>query len=400
MDFLPAAFRPGRDRVASVEDGLSGTTFLQPPSGRRPTIVPPEDQLGTFRHMVGIHSTRSLGSSLPEKSQGLHNNLHFDGRTAPNLGIYNRVVHREQIAKRAYKFASIGINSCLGIQIIVAAALTAMGAANSGHTAITAFGAINTVIAGLLTYLKGSGLPNRLRFYENEWKKVREYIEQRERDFSRPDCTLDVHEIVKVVESMYEEVKADVQTNTPDNYISVGDMRNRSAFTNPVPRLSSTASHVPRLSSMLPSSLGQYGDKIKELETKYGDRIHDFVDDLAHKHDHMRKLEKGLERDLETGKSRVMEEGRDIEKEIEGRRSRIVDFGRDVEMEAEAYRSNATRAAKDLEKDMQMHGQRTKDITREGMEAQERNLEDTTRDFEAFGQKLSHNAEWPPHHRT
>lgn len=94
-----------------------------------------------------------------------------------------------------------------------------MGAANSNHASITAFGAINTVIAGLLTYLKGSGLPNRLRYYENEWKGVREYIEQRER---RPDCPLDVHKMVRIIETMYEEVKADVQTNTPDHYISVG----------------------------------------------------------------------------------------------------------------------------------------------------------------------------------
>ncbi|KAF2866652.1 hypothetical protein BDV95DRAFT_441167, partial [Massariosphaeria phaeospora] len=173
-------------------------------------MVPEPDNLATFRHMVGIHSTRSFvpTTAIPDLS---HNNLHFEGRAAPNLGIYNRVVHREQQAKRGYKFSSILINTCLGTQVIVAAALTAMGAANTNHVSITAFGAINTVIAGILTYLKGSGLPNRIRYYENEWKKVREFIEQRERDFSRPDCTLDVHDVIHVIEAMYEEVKADVQ---------------------------------------------------------------------------------------------------------------------------------------------------------------------------------------------
>jgi hypothetical protein len=97
-----------------------------------------EDKLATFRHLVGIHSTQAPSAGgLPQ--------LYFDGRAAPNLGMYNRVVHREQQAKKSYKFASIMINSCLGIQIIVAAALTALGAANSSHRAVTAFGAINTV---------------------------------------------------------------------------------------------------------------------------------------------------------------------------------------------------------------------------------------------------------------
>ncbi|KAF2279428.1 uncharacterized protein EI97DRAFT_371271, partial [Westerdykella ornata] len=191
----------------------------------------PEDKLTIFRHLVGILSSPSLApNGEPNLS---HNNLIPNSRAAPNLGIYNRVIHRERQAKQGYKFAAVLINGCLGVQIIVAAALTAMGAAGSSSSGVTAFGAINTVIAGLLTYLKGSGLPMRLRYYENEWKKVREFIEQRERDFSRPDCPLDVYEVVRVVEAMYEDVKADIQTNTPDNFVSVGDLRNRRTATNP-----------------------------------------------------------------------------------------------------------------------------------------------------------------------
>lgn len=53
------------------------------------------------------------------------------------------------------------ISVALIMQLIVAAALTALGAADGNHGAVTVFGGINTVIAGFLTYLKGSGLPNR-----------------------------------------------------------------------------------------------------------------------------------------------------------------------------------------------------------------------------------------------
>ncbi|KAF2841042.1 hypothetical protein M501DRAFT_902223, partial [Patellaria atrata CBS 101060] len=191
------------------------------------TLIPADDKLTTFRLMVGIQSTSSLG--------GVAGPFEFAGRSAPNIGIYNRVVQRERKSKQGYKFASLLINGCLGLQIVVAASLTAMGAANSDSKAVTAFGAINTIIAGMLTYLKGSGLPNRLRYYENEWKKIREYIEQREREFTRPDCDLDVLQTVETIENMYEEVKADIQTNTPDNFVSVGDVRNRKSPTHPAP---------------------------------------------------------------------------------------------------------------------------------------------------------------------
>ncbi|KUJ17602.1 uncharacterized protein LY89DRAFT_584513, partial [Mollisia scopiformis] len=135
------------------------------------------------------------------------------GRPAPNLGIYARVVHNEGDAKAGFKYFSYLINGCLGLQIVVAAALTALGAAGGSRGAVTVFGAINTVIAGILTFLKGSGLPNRFKYYQTEWKRVREFIEQRERDFSRPTCDLDVYGVVAIVESMYEEVKLDLEAS-------------------------------------------------------------------------------------------------------------------------------------------------------------------------------------------
>lgn len=285
--------------------------------------------------MVGIHSTRSLATSsvVPDVS---HNNLHFDGRAAPNLGIYNRVVHREQEAKRGYKVASILINGCLGVQVIVAASLTAMGAASSSHVGVTIFGAVNTVIAGILTYLKGSGLPNRLRYYENEWKKIREFIEQRERDFSRPDCKLDVHEVVRVIETMYEEAKADVQSNTPDNYISVSDIRNRSNVTNP---------QIPKL-----SELTTHGKKFQELELKYGHRISEFLEGLAHKEEErLRQIEKGLGRHVEAEKTKVVNAEKDLEKDLEARKSRIIDAEKDMEREIESHGSRVLSVGRELE---------------------------------------------------
>lgn len=178
-------------------------------------------------------------------------------RPAPNLGIYSTVYDHEVKAKRQYKLFATLINACLGLQIIVAAALTALGAANGSHSAVTVFGAINTVIAGFLTYLKGSGLPNRMKYYQHEWAKVREYIEQRERDLSYTNNYIDVHEEVNIIRRMYEEVRADVENNIPDRFVSTGHLRSQQAMTHPAPPLA----HFPSYAQKGTPRIGQDMEK-------------------------------------------------------------------------------------------------------------------------------------------
>ncbi len=95
---------------------------------------------------------------------------------------------------------------------------TALGAGNGSHTQITALGAANTVIAAILTFTKGSGLPNRLRQYQCTLRKVREYIEQRERDFAQLDCQLDVDHEMKIIKEMYEQARQNDENNDPGTY--------------------------------------------------------------------------------------------------------------------------------------------------------------------------------------
>ncbi|KAI5866997.1 hypothetical protein GGS23DRAFT_593726 [Durotheca rogersii] len=179
--------------------------------------VPEDDPLTLYRLMVGISTSPYLGYSVKSP---------VGTRPAANIGIYTRVVSSEQKAKDSFKVYSVVINACYFFQIVVAASLTAMGAAGANNGVITAFGAINTIIAGFLTFLKGSGLPSRLKYYGDEWKKIREYIEQRERDFSRAGCSLDVHEVVATIDRMYNNTKREIEMNTPDSYTSVtGNVR-------------------------------------------------------------------------------------------------------------------------------------------------------------------------------
>ncbi|KAF4264246.1 hypothetical protein CNMCM8714_007639 [Aspergillus fumigatus] len=200
-------------------EGLSMGSANNPQLARRltvatthaSTLIPPSDKLLVFRALTGIDTVPAL--AIP----------HHHPRSAPNVGIYTRVVRAEQAAAQQFRFFSILMNTCLGIQIVVAAALTALGAARGPHNAVTAFGAINTIMAGILTYLKGSGLPDRLKHYQNEWRNIREYIEQREREFCLDGCQLDVQAEVVFIESMYEGVKREIKaTKSGENRSSAG----------------------------------------------------------------------------------------------------------------------------------------------------------------------------------
>lgn len=152
------------------------------------------DTLGVFREQVGITDVLELG---PRSSK----------RKAPNIGIYNRVAAEEREAKIQYIFSALLINTCLLAQVVFASALTALGAGNGSHTQITILGAANTVIAALLTFTKGQGLPNRLRQYQCSLRKVREHIEQRERDFAQLGCMLDINSEISLIKEMYENAR-------------------------------------------------------------------------------------------------------------------------------------------------------------------------------------------------
>ncbi|KAF2757430.1 hypothetical protein EJ05DRAFT_389251 [Pseudovirgaria hyperparasitica] len=209
-------------------------------------FVGTHDRLAHFRRLVGIDSVSTLTDTT------------YLQRKAPNVGIYTRTVSAEKNCGKLFKFFSIAINGCLGLQIVVAATLTALGAAGGGRSAVTFFGAVNTIIAGFLTYLKGSGLPNRFTYFESEWRKVREYIEQREREFGVETCTLVVEEEARIIELMYENVRADVEANVPDSYTSVTRAgRLDTARVAPLPAIGESHRTIA-------STAGGFGEKVAE----------------------------------------------------------------------------------------------------------------------------------------
>lgn len=255
---------------------------------------------------------------------------------------------------------------------------------SSSHGAVTAFGAVNTVIAGILTFLKGSGLPNRLKYYQNEWKKIREYIEQRERDFSRPNCELNPYSVVATVETMYEEVKLDTEANTPERFAGAGNSRGIAAM-KPV----GTAGHAKseavgsdRLKS-LEAGFAQHRSA-KDLEAGLGQRVHDVEEGFG-----------GTEKDLEAGIDRRVhdiEEGlRSREKNMElGVRERIQSGESGLGDRVQEIQSSLGHKVRELEH----FGSRLKDIASEiGIKAK-----DEAQEAEVHGSNVVKEAESAAEH--
>ena len=182
------------------------------PAGEKSTIAPADTlansipappRLVKFQTLVGICSPNVLRVNPTLK------------RPAQNEGIYKRKVDEETRTKFQYHLSNYMVNAFFLLQIIFGAALTALGAAGGPSSAVTFLGAMNTIVAGLLTYLKGQGLPMRLDQYLHLLRTLREHIEERERNFMEPECALDVDEEIQNVTKMYQEVRQTAQDNAP-----------------------------------------------------------------------------------------------------------------------------------------------------------------------------------------
>ncbi|RYP17029.1 hypothetical protein DL765_004790 [Monosporascus sp. GIB2] len=290
---------PSRVSAAMSSDVTPAGMSL--PRNARSYLIPTDDPLTMFRLMVGIVTSDQLG--FTESSP-------IGTRPAANIGIYARVVHSEQKAKDSFKVFSAIVNACYFFQIIVAAGLTAMSAGGAAQGAVTTFGAINTVIAGFLTFLKGSGLPGRLKYYGNEWKKIREYIEQRERDFAREGCTLDVYEVVETIEKMYRNTKQDIEMNTPDTYTSIVNQKHLAQ--GPDSRIGGI--EVSKLEGIASKLKGLDGT-IDKLAARVQKKAHDVTDDVREREKDVEKEVRGagraVARDVEDHKARLDREARE-----------------------------------------------------------------------------------------
>lgn len=156
-------------QLPKVDTDLSWAT----PAGLRIRGNDDDNQvLLIFRRAVGINSDRASTFTDSETME--------KGRRHA-VGVYKHVIEQRRRKKLLHHTLGIILYVSHFIQIIVAAVLTALGpnAANY-EVPITVLGAVNTVIAGVLALLKGSGVIERLSKDEVEFAKLKDWIEETE----------------------------------------------------------------------------------------------------------------------------------------------------------------------------------------------------------------------------
>jgi len=91
--------------------------------------------------------------------------------------LYVRALRHRRNQNRTYLFTATLTNTLLLSQVVLGAALTALAASNSNRILITVFGALNTVIAGLVAFLKSRGQPVRARMFRDDLDRVVDEVE-------------------------------------------------------------------------------------------------------------------------------------------------------------------------------------------------------------------------------
>ena len=94
--------------------------------------------------------------------------------------LYARAKAKRRSQNMIYQFTASLSNILLLSQVVLGATLTALGASSSSHVLITLFGVANTVIAGVVAYLKSRGQPMRARMYLDDLEHVVGEIENSE----------------------------------------------------------------------------------------------------------------------------------------------------------------------------------------------------------------------------
>lgn len=190
-------------------------------------------ELEVFQTLVGIHFLQYGGGPQPpgrqRKPAGVMKDIFLPGKAAAarfrNRGLYDRTISQDMKNRVMYGISRYIISGLFLIQVIIAATLTALAAGeNPAQTeALTALGAVNTVLAGILAWLTGQGMPVRFRRSRDKYREVVHAIENAERTFAeidyiqwaegeRPDPVKERDRL----EKMYEDARLDMEANYPE----------------------------------------------------------------------------------------------------------------------------------------------------------------------------------------
>lgn len=97
--------------------------------------------------------------------------------TSHPQSLYARALQRRRNQSYTYALTATLTNGLLLSQVVLGAALTGLGASDSSRVLITVFGALNTIIAGVIAFLKSRGQPLRARMFRDDLDRVVDEIE-------------------------------------------------------------------------------------------------------------------------------------------------------------------------------------------------------------------------------
>lgn len=105
------------------------------------------------------------------------NHPHDEDHRAHPQSLYVRAEARRRGQSCTYMFTATLVNTLLLAQVVLGASLTGLAASDSSRVLITVFGALNTVIAGVVAFLKSRGQPMRARMFRDDLARVVDEIE-------------------------------------------------------------------------------------------------------------------------------------------------------------------------------------------------------------------------------
>lgn len=162
--------------------------------------------------------------------------------------LYGRAVHRHKIQNYSYNITAAVSNLLLFAQVVLGATLTALGASESSHILITIFGVFNTIIAGVVAYLKSRGQPMRARVFRDDLENVVDEIENSEAMWRGvAQCALGYNELdledkvsvrseIARLTRLYECAVKKYMTSNPDLYNATNGVVEPGAGLRPRPR--------------------------------------------------------------------------------------------------------------------------------------------------------------------
>jgi len=264
---------------------------------RAPPAKGERHELEVFQNLVGIHFLRPGGGYLHDEDQGqkpaspMHD-IFLPTKAAArrwrNRGLYDRTLSQDLKNRVLYGMSNYIITSLYILQIFIAAALTGLSAYGQGGStvALTTLGAINTVLAGILAWLNGQGMPVRFRRARDQYREVVRAIEDTERTFAEidyvdwaPGTRPNPYAERDRLEQMYNDARQDQETNYPDIQEGPNKVQMEQEATQLRETIKEEKSKKGSFSKLLEQTRDEHKSQLHNLEKSVVDRIKKAVAD-------------------------------------------------------------------------------------------------------------------------